>query len=157
MKYTEDHEWLRVDGDLVVVGITEHASEQLGDVVFVELPESETQVSKGDDICVIESVKAASDIVAPVDGEIVAVNDDLVDNPGLVNEDPTSIDRVIDEILRLEPPAPTNPRITTEDVEVCGQKIPAGSNVQLRVQCSDGAGPGDLIECGIDDVSICDQ
>ena len=89
MKYTEDHEWLRVDGDLVVVGITEHASEQLGDVVFVELPEAETQVSKGDDICVIESVKAASDIVAPVDGEIVAVNDDLVDNPGLVNEDPT--------------------------------------------------------------------
>ncbi len=89
MKYTEDHEWLRVDGDVVVVGITEHASEQLGDVVFVELPETETQVAKGDDICVIESVKAASDIVAPVDGEIVAVNDDLADNPGLVNEDPT--------------------------------------------------------------------
>ena len=88
MKFTEDHEWLRVDGDVVVVGITEHASEQLGDVVFVELPEAETQVSKGDDICVIECVKAASDIVAPVDGEIVAVNDDLVDNPGLVNEDP---------------------------------------------------------------------
>ncbi|MEO0944656.1 MAG: glycine cleavage system protein GcvH [Pseudomonadota bacterium] len=89
MKYTEDHEWLRTDGDLVVVGITEHASEQLGDVVFVELPEAETQVAKGDDICVIESVKAASDIVAPVDGEIVEVNDALVDNPGLVNEDPT--------------------------------------------------------------------
>ena len=67
MKYTEDHEWLRVDGDLVVVGITEHASEQLGDVVFVELPETETQVTKGDEICVIESVKAASDIVAPVE------------------------------------------------------------------------------------------
>ncbi|MBT8425244.1 MAG: glycine cleavage system protein GcvH [Silicimonas sp.] len=89
MKYTEDHEWLRVDGDVVVVGITEHASTQLGDVVFVELPETETQVAKGDDVCVIESVKAASDIVAPVDGEIVAVNDDLADNPGLVNEDPT--------------------------------------------------------------------
>ena len=89
MKYTEDHEWLRVDGDVVVVGITEHASEQLGDVVFVELPEAETQVAKGDDICVIESVKAASDIAAPVDGEIVAVNDDLADNPGMVNEDPT--------------------------------------------------------------------
>lgn len=89
MKYTEDHEWLRTDGDLVVVGITEHASEQLGDVVFVELPEAETQVAKGDDICVIESVKAASDIVAPVDGEVVEVNDALVDNPGLVNEDPT--------------------------------------------------------------------
>ncbi len=88
MKFTEDHEWLRVDGDVVVVGITEHASEQLGDVVFVELPETETVVAKGDEICVIESVKAASDIVAPVDGEIVAVNDDLADNPGLVNEDP---------------------------------------------------------------------
>ena len=89
MKYTEDHEWLRVEGDVVVVGITEHAAEQLGDVVFVELPEAETQVTKGDDIVVIESVKAASDIVAPLDGEIVAVNYDLADNPGLVNEDPT--------------------------------------------------------------------
>lgn len=88
MKYTEEHEWLRADGDVVVVGITEHASEQLGDVVFVELPETETQVSKGDEICVIESVKAASDIVAPVEGEIVEVNDALADNPGLVNEDP---------------------------------------------------------------------
>lgn len=89
MKYTEDHEWLRVEGDVVIVGITEHAAEQLGDVVFVELPEAETQVTKGDDIVVIESVKAASDIVAPLDGEIVEVNDDLADNPGLVNEDPT--------------------------------------------------------------------
>jgi len=87
MKYTEDHEWLRVDGDVVVVGITEHAAEQLGDVVFVELPETETKVAKGDDIVVIESVKAASDIAAPLDGEIVEVNDDLADNPGLVNED----------------------------------------------------------------------
>lgn len=89
MKYTEDHEWLRAEGDIVVVGITEHAAEQLGDVVFVELPEAETQVTKGDDIVVIESVKAASDIVAPLDGEITEVNDDLADNPGLVNEDPT--------------------------------------------------------------------
>ncbi len=88
MKYTEDHEWLRVDGDHVVVGITAHAAEQLGDVVFVELPETETQVAKGDDAVVIESVKAASDIVAPLDGEIVEVNDGLADNPGLVNEDP---------------------------------------------------------------------
>jgi len=89
MKYTEDHEWLRVDGDVVVVGITEHASTQLGDVVFIELPEAETQVSKGDDVVVIESVKAASDITAPVDGEIVEVNNVLADNPGKVNEDPT--------------------------------------------------------------------
>jgi glycine cleavage system H protein len=89
MKYTEEHEWLRIDGDLVVVGITEHAAEQLGDVVFVELPEIETMVAKGDDCAVIESVKAASDILAPIDGEIVAVNAKLVDNPGLVNADPT--------------------------------------------------------------------
>jgi glycine cleavage system H protein len=88
MKFTEEHEWLLVDGDLVVVGITDHAAEQLGDVVFVELPELETQVAKGDEVCVIESVKAASDILAPLDGEIVAVNEALADNPALVNEDP---------------------------------------------------------------------
>ena len=87
MKYTKEHEWLRVEGDLVVVGITEHAATQLGDVVFVELPEVETQVAGGDEVCVIESVKAASDILAPVDGEIVEVNEKLADNPALVNED----------------------------------------------------------------------
>jgi glycine cleavage system H protein len=89
MKYTEDHEWLRVEGDLVVVGITEHAATQLGDVVFIELPEVEAMVAQGDEVVVIESVKAASDILAPVDGEIVAVNEKLADKPGLVNEDPT--------------------------------------------------------------------
>jgi glycine cleavage system H protein len=88
MKYTKDHEWLRVEGDVVVVGITEHAATALGDVVFVELPEVETVIAEGDEVVVIESVKAASDILAPVDGEIVAVNDKLVDNPALVNEDP---------------------------------------------------------------------
>ena len=88
MKFTKEHEWLRVEGGLVVVGITAHASEALGDVVFVELPEPETMVSAGDEVCVIESVKAASDILAPVDGEIVAVNQKLVDSPALVNEDP---------------------------------------------------------------------
>ena len=89
MKYTEEHEWLRVEGDLVVVGITDYAAKQLGDVVFVELPEPETLVAKGDEVCVIESVKAASDILAPLEGEIVEVNDALTDNPALVNEDPT--------------------------------------------------------------------
>jgi glycine cleavage system H protein len=88
MKYTEEHEWLRLEGDLVVVGITEHAAEALGDVVFVELPEAGTTVARGDEVCVIESVKAASDILAPLDGEIVEVNAVLADNPGLVNEDP---------------------------------------------------------------------
>ena len=89
MKFTEEHEWLRVEGDLVVVGITEFASEQLGDIVFVELPEEGSEVAKDDEVVVIESVKAASDILAPLDGEIVEVNDVLTDNPALVNEDPT--------------------------------------------------------------------
>ena len=89
MKYTEDHEWLRVEGDLIVVGITEHAASQFGDVVFVELPEPETMVAQGDEVVVIESVKAASDILAPVDGEVVEINADLTDSPALVNEDPT--------------------------------------------------------------------
>lgn len=88
MKFTEEHEWLRIEDDLVVVGITEHASEQLGDVVFVELPEEGTEVVKDDEVAVIESVKAASDVLAPVDGEIVEVNSPLVENPGMVNDDP---------------------------------------------------------------------
>ncbi len=88
MKYTEEHEWLRVEGDLIVVGITEHASEQLGDIVFVDLPEADSEVAKDDEVTVIESVKAASDILAPLDGTVVEVNDVLADNPGLVNEDP---------------------------------------------------------------------
>lgn len=89
MKYTEEHEWLRTEGDLVVVGITEHATTQLGDIVFVELPAVGDTVSKDDEIVVIESVKAASDIMAPLDGEIMEVNTDLADNPGLANEDAT--------------------------------------------------------------------
>jgi len=88
MKYTEEHEWLLAEDDLIVVGITAHAAEQLGDVVFVELPDPGTEVSKDDEIVVIESVKAASDILAPLDGEIVEVNEALIDNPGMVNEDP---------------------------------------------------------------------
>lgn len=87
LRYTEEHEWLKQDGEDVVVGITAHASEQLGDVVFVELPEVGREVEKGEEIVVIESVKAASDIVAPLAGVITAVNEDLADNPGAVNED----------------------------------------------------------------------
>lgn len=97
MKYTEEHEWLLSEsdsagdsvGDLIVVGISAHAAEQLGDVVFVELPEVGTQVTLDEEVVVIESVKAASDILAPLDGEIVEVNQALTDNPGLVNKDPT--------------------------------------------------------------------
>tara|TARA_R100000935_G_scaffold12437_2_gene24688 strand:+ start:1219 stop:1578 length:360 start_codon:yes stop_codon:yes gene_type:complete len=88
MKFTEEHEWLRIEGDEIVVGITIHAAEQLGDVVFVELPDEGTTVSKDDEVVVIESVKAASDILAPIDGEIIEVNSTLSDNPALVNDDP---------------------------------------------------------------------
>jgi len=88
MKYTEEHEWLHQDGDTVTVGITKHAAEALGDLVFVELPEPGTKVAKDDEIVVIESVKAASDILAPLDGEITEVNEAIVENPTLVNEDP---------------------------------------------------------------------
>ncbi len=88
MKYTEEHEWLDDADGIVTVGITAHAAEQLGDIVFVELPEVGTEVSKDDEIVVIESVKAASDILAPLDGEIVEVNDAIVEEPGKVNEDP---------------------------------------------------------------------
>jgi glycine cleavage system H protein len=87
MKYTEEHEWLRLEDDVVVVGITEHATTQLGDIVFVELPDVGTTVIKDEEIVVIESVKAASDIMAPIDGEIVEVNEALTDNPSLINED----------------------------------------------------------------------
>lgn len=88
MKYTEEHEWLREEDDLIVVGITEHATTQLGDIVFVELPDEGTVVNKDDEVVVIESVKAASDILAPIDGEIVEVNEALGDEPAKVNEDP---------------------------------------------------------------------
>ena len=88
MKFTEEHEWLRSEGDIVVVGITEHASTQLGDVVFVELPEEGTTVSKDDEIVVIESVKAASDSLAPLDGEIIEINEALSDEQSKVNEEP---------------------------------------------------------------------
>ena len=88
MKFTEEHEWLRTEGEIVVVGITEHASAQLGDVVFVELPDEGITVSKDDEVVVIESVKAASDILAPLDGEIIEINEALSDEPSKVNEDP---------------------------------------------------------------------
>ncbi|MHA6267331.1 glycine cleavage system protein GcvH [uncultured Aliiroseovarius sp.] len=88
MKYTEEHEWLREEDGTYLVGITAHAAEQLGDVVFVELPEVGDTVSKDDEIVVIESVKAASDILSPLDGEIVEVNSAIEDEPGKVNDDP---------------------------------------------------------------------
>lgn len=109
--FTEDHEWIRVDGNEAVVGITNHAQEQLGDIVFVELPDVGSKVAKGDAAIVVESVKAASDVYIPVDGEITAANDALEGEPGLINDsaqdggwlikmkldDPGQLDGLMDE------------------------------------------------------------
>jgi glycine cleavage system H protein len=88
-RYTKDHEYVRVEGDVVVVGISDHAQEALGDVVFVELPTLGAKLAKGDSAAVVESVKAASDVFAPVSGEIVEINNDVDAQPGLINEDAT--------------------------------------------------------------------
>ncbi len=89
LKYTQEHEWIRIDGGVGTVGISNFAQEQLGDVVFVELPEIGKSVVSGDETAVIESVKAASEIYAPVSGEVIEVNSALIDAPELVNSDPT--------------------------------------------------------------------
>lgn len=88
-KYTEDHEWVLVDGDVCTVGISDHAQEQLGDVVFVELPELGATLEKGGEAGTVESVKAASELYAPISGEVVEVNEALNDEPSLANSDPT--------------------------------------------------------------------
>ena len=89
--FTMDHEWLTVDGDVATVGITNHAQSQLGDVVFVELPQVGRQVAKGDAVGVVESVKAASDVFSPLTGEVVGVNSEIVADPALVNKDPMQV------------------------------------------------------------------
>jgi len=87
LRFTKDHEWIRVDGGIGTVGITSHAQSQLGDVVFVELPEAGRKAAAGEAVAVVESVKAASDVFTPVSGEVVEVNGDLTGQPALVNED----------------------------------------------------------------------
>ncbi len=87
VKYTKEHEWISVEEGVVVVGITEYAQEQLGDIVYVELPEVGAKVTQGAEAAVVESVKAASEIYAPVGGEVTEVNQNLADNPGTVNTD----------------------------------------------------------------------
>jgi glycine cleavage system H protein len=88
VKYTNEHEWIRVEGDVGTIGITNYAQEQLGDVVFVDVPQVGRKVTKGESIAVVESVKAASDIFAPVSGEVVEANGALTDSPGDVNAEP---------------------------------------------------------------------
>jgi glycine cleavage system H protein len=87
-RYTDDHEWARQEGDLVVIGITDYAQEQLGEIVFVEMPEVDSEVGQGDEAVVIESVKAAGEVKSPVGGTVVEVNEALNDAPETINEDP---------------------------------------------------------------------
>lgn len=89
LKYTEQHEWVRVEGGVATVGISAYASEQLGDVVYVELPEAGRQVEQSGEIAVVESVKAASEVYAPIAGEVIEVNGALEEDPATVNADPT--------------------------------------------------------------------
>jgi glycine cleavage system H protein len=88
IRYTRDHEWLRLEGETAVVGITDYAQEQLGDIVYVELPEPGKMLEKGGEFCVVESVKAASEVFAPIAGEVTEVNGTLADQPGAINESP---------------------------------------------------------------------
>ena len=87
-KYTKEHEWVEVDGDTATVGITNHAQESLGDIVFIDLPTVGKEVKWNEELCVIESVKAASDIYAPIDGEVIEINNNLNDDASIVNQDP---------------------------------------------------------------------
>lgn len=87
-KFTNDHEWLTLDGETVTVGITDYAQEQLGDLVFVDLPKVGQKLAKGKEAAVVESVKAASDVYSPITGEVTEVNSRIVEEPGLVNSDP---------------------------------------------------------------------
>jgi len=87
LKFTEDHEWIRVEGDIATIGITDHAQDQLGDLVFIELPEVGAEFDKGAEMATIESVKAASELYAPVGGEVVEVNEAIVAEPSIVNSD----------------------------------------------------------------------
>ena len=89
LRFTKDHEWIRLEGDVATVGITDHAQTALGDVVFVDLPEAGRDVTEGEAIAAVESVKAASDVYAPVAGRVVESNAALAENPALVNSDPT--------------------------------------------------------------------
>ncbi|SRR5690554_1754743 len=88
LKYVSSHEWVRVEGDIATVGITDHAQDALGDVVYVELPEVGDQLDAGDEAGVVESVKAASDIYSPISGEVIEINEELADSPETINQDP---------------------------------------------------------------------
>ncbi|WP_243372621.1 glycine cleavage system protein GcvH [Microvirga solisilvae] len=120
-RYTKDHEYIRVEGDAGIVGISDYAQGQLGDVVFVELPSVGKNLSKGDEAAVVESVKAASEVYAPVSGEVVEVNSDLEAAPGTVNEDPAGRGWFLK--LRLTNPSELDGLMTEEQYQTFVKSI----------------------------------
>ena len=115
LKYTSTHEWVRVEENLATVGITDHAQSELGDVVYVELPQQGATLQKDDLLGTIESIKTVSDLVAPVSGEVVEVNDDLADTPERVNDSPYGTGWMV--IIKLEDPSELEDLLTSEQYE----------------------------------------
>lgn len=102
LKYSDSHEWIRVEGNKAYIGITDYAQDHLGEIVYAELPDVDTDVKAGDQFVVLESVKAASDVYAPVSGTVAKVNEELIDNPGLINEGPYEAWLVVLDIAHPE-------------------------------------------------------
>ena len=112
-KYTKEHEWVEVDGDTATVGITNHAQESLGDIVFIDLPTIGKEVKSNEELCVIESVKAASDIYAPIDGEVIEINNNLNDDASIVNQDPEKDGWIFK--MKISDPSQYNNLMTLEE------------------------------------------
>lgn len=115
LKYSKSHEWVRVDGNLATVGITDFAQDQLGDIVYIELPETGRLIHQDESFGSIESVKAVSDLISPVSGEIVEVNEELVDTPETVNEEPYAAGWLI--IVKLDDPAEVKELLSPEEYQ----------------------------------------
>ncbi|NIN69382.1 MAG: glycine cleavage system protein GcvH [Anaerolineae bacterium] len=114
-KYSREHEWVKLDGKLAIVGITDYAQEQLGDIVYVELPQPGDTLTQFESFGIIESIKAASDLYAPIGGEVVAVNEELVERPELVNEDPYEGGWMLE--VQLEDESDTDRLMTAEEYQ----------------------------------------
>ena len=112
-KYTKEHEWIEINGDTATVGITNHAQESLGDIVFIDLPTVGKEVKSNEELCVIESVKAASDIYAPIDGEVIEINNNLNDDASIVNQDPEKDGWIFK--MKISDPSQYNDLMTLEE------------------------------------------
>ena len=112
-KYTKEHEWVEINGDTATVGITNHAQESLGDIVFIDLPPVGKEVKSNEELCVIESVKAASDIYAPIDGEVIEINNNLNDDASIVNQDPEKDGWIFK--MKISDPSQYNNLMTLEE------------------------------------------